>query len=138
MREKIRNLTAELQTVQQELCAELAFPDGTPRKSFLCADPHSVVDVGLLKDAVDQFRRVLWFYVDQTESHADVNERRPPQPERHRKNEPAHALAAQQSASAATETQQSLSFFDRLDLVIEGYLQAGGQLSSYRKPPKSQ
>jgi hypothetical protein len=120
VREKIKNLTQELQAVQEELCVELAMPDGTPRRSFLCTDPNSAGDLGLLRDTVDQFRRVLWFYVDQAAAATDAGERKPPQSEWHEKRTPAHPL----------------SFIDRLDLVIEGYVKTG-QLP-YRKPPESQ
>jgi hypothetical protein len=134
VREKIKNLTQELQAVQEELCVELAMPDGTPRRSFLCTDPNSAGDLGLLRDTVDQFRRVLWFYVDQAAAATDAGERKPPQSEWHEKRTPARALTPQ--ARFGDGVAHPLSFIDRLDLVIEGYVKTG-QLP-YRKPPESQ
>jgi hypothetical protein len=148
MVERIRNLATELQIVQQELYAELAFPDGTPRKNVLGIERCGQSDLRLLRDAVDQFRRVLWFY-DQTEPEQDGNERKPPVSARTGRSD--NVGRAEQGSGSASLTQHPVSFFDRLDMVIEGYLQAGGQLrpskpkvglpgtsfSAYRKPPKA-
>ncbi|HEX7285102.1 MAG TPA: hypothetical protein VF532_02920 [Candidatus Angelobacter sp.] len=134
VREKIKNLTQELQAFQEELCAELAMPDGTPRKNFLCTDPSSAGDLGLLRDTVDQFRRVLWFYVDQAAAATDISERKPPKSEWHEKRTAGRALTPQ--ARVGDGVAHPLSFIDRLDLVIEGYVKTG-QLP-YRKPPDSQ
>jgi hypothetical protein len=133
VREKIRNLTQELQAVQEALCAELAMPDGTPRKSFLCTDPNSAGDLELLRNTVDQFRRVLWFYVDQAAAATDISQRKPPQSEFHAKRT-TRAMTPQTRFGDGEA--QPLSFIDRLDLVIEGYVKTG-QLP-YRKPPESQ
>ena len=136
--EKVRNLTSEMQIVQQELCAELAFPDGTPKTNILCADPRSAGELGLLRNAVDQFRRVLWFYLEQVALDKNLAEPGLSPPDRVPRKGPSTSAMTPQSAHPAITETQPLSFFDRLDLVIEGYLRSGGQLTSPRKPPKSQ
>jgi hypothetical protein len=134
MVERIRNLATELQMMQQELYAELAFPDGTPRKNPLPIERCGQSDLRMLREAIDQFRRVLWFY-NQTELEQDVNERKRPASARMGKSD--NVVRAEQRSGSASLTQHPVSFFDRLDMVIEGYLQAGGQLTAYRKPPKA-
>lgn len=137
--DKIRELTLDMQAVQQDLCRELALPDGTPRKNRLPVELHATDDLGVLKTTVDQFRRVLWFYVEQTEQQLNAEEFKPPYSEQSQpKAAPLPASKLQRSAQGEAESQQPISFFDRLELVIEGYLRPSGPLASYRQKPKSQ
>lgn len=131
MTEQIRSLATELQTLQQELYRELAFPDGTPRRNPLGIEAYSKSDVRMLREAVDQFRRVLWFYLDQADTEQNLDERKPPASTKSFQKE--HQVLAEQRSFAPPIPQQP-SFFDRLDMVIEGYLQNGGQLLDPSKP----
>jgi hypothetical protein len=133
MTERIRTLAEELQTVQQELCAELAFPDGTPRKHPLGVQACGKGDLVLLREAIDQFRRVLWFYVDQIETEKELDERKPPASAKYGRN--GSQLPVEQRPASPQVMQQPISFFDRLDLVIEGYFQTGGQLRPGKPRP---
>lgn len=134
--EKVRNLISDLQRVQEELCRQLALPDGTPRQNVRSADLRSAGDLETLKTTVDQFRRVLWFYVDRLEHGLDPGLTKP-QSEKYRLQAVPQSLELQRSASEAG-AQQPISFFDRLELVIEGYLQPCEPLAPNRPKLKSQ
>ncbi len=136
--EKIRDLTSDLQVVQQELCRHLALPDGTPRKIQMPVDPRITDNLGVLKTTIDQFRRVLWFYVEQTEQKLAAEEQDLRLEQSLAKIAPPAALTLQKSAQGEAKSQHNISFFDRLELVIEGYLRPSGPLASYRQKPKSQ
>ncbi len=136
--EKIRDLTSDLQAVQNELCLHLALPDGTPRKIQMPVDPRIMDNLGVLKTTVDQFRRVLWFYVEQAEQPPAEEQDLPYAEQTQAKAALPAAPALQKSTQREAESQQPISFFDRLELVIEGYMRPSGPLASYRQKPKSQ
>jgi hypothetical protein len=139
--DRIKNLTLDLQAIQDELCRELALPDGTPKSNSLSPGLHS--GLGVLRTALDQFRRVLWYYVDQTGQTINAEEQNLPQAQQ---LQPQHLQPKTVAPPAAklqgrerrpAQSQPTVSFFDRLEMVVEGYLQPGRPLSAFRKPPES-
>lgn len=134
--DRIRNLTLDLQAVQNELCRELARPDGTPKNNSMTPGLHS--DLGVLRTAVDQFRRALWYYVDQTGKTMDSDGQHLPQAQQLQQKTAAPAAAKLQGGERRpAQSQPPASFFDRLELVVEGYLQPGKSLAAFRKTPES-
>lgn len=135
--DRIRDLTLDLQAIQHELCHELALPDGTPKNSSMSSVLRSADDLGILRTAVDQFRRVLWYYVDQTGQTLNVDAEKLPPAEQ---LQPVTATppGSKPQARLETKSQPPVSFFDRLELVIEGYLKPSGPLAAFRKTPESQ
>lgn len=102
VRHKIRSLTAQLEQLQQEICAGLSLANASPSRSTLRNGNGE--DLAQFRAALDQLRRVLWFYFSETSAC-----------------EPVETLTPQPSRQA--ELQPPPSFFDRLNLVIEGYVQ---------------
>jgi hypothetical protein len=135
---RIRELMLEMQAIQHELCSELALPDGTPKSNSIAASLRSADDLGILRTAVDQFRRVLWFYVDQNSQKSSPDGAKLPL------LEPLQPVTAPPPVSKLQETprreagpQPPVSFFDRLELVVEGYMKPSGPLAAFRKTPES-
>jgi hypothetical protein len=93
--------------------------DGTPKKRGSLPETAGA-DVMQFKAAVDQLRRTLWFYCDEEPASA------PPQ----RQYLVPQVPPGEQSPEPVSE-RHSGSFFDRLNLVIDGYIQPNG---SIRRP----
>lgn len=128
----VKKLTRELHDLQTELYRELAEEDGSRRShSALIAAPacDNLIE---LKTAADQLRRVLWFYM-QDPSHACDSSQLAPEPE------PRDTLKLQepptQPGVSCPTGGASSSFFERLNLVIDGYMQERG-VSTRGKAPK--
>ena len=119
--QRVRAVTHELEAIQNEMCAELADSDGTRRKKTFIPDSAAGADIHLFKTVVDQMRRTLWFYTgDVTMSaHGESPLTAPPATEK---------LSEQLSDSKM----ESGSFFERLNVVIDGYIQAAPTTTSRR------
>ena len=120
--QRVRAVTTELEAIQNEMCAQLADSDGTPRKNALVPDSAAATDLHLFKTMVDQMRRILWFYTTDTTTPSQVeaafNESLPPIDK-----------LSEQGPSPGVE---SGSFFERLNVVIDGYIQAAPATASRR------
>ena len=112
--QRVRAVTHELEAIQNEMCAQLADSDGTPRKNTFAADSAAGADVHLFKTVVDQMRRILWFYTG--EATADMNAAA--------SSETATAQGEKLTEQASNPGFESGSFFERLNVVIDGYIQA--------------
>ncbi len=119
--QRVKAVTRELEAIQNEMCAELADSDGTRRKNAFTPDSAAGGDIHLFKTVVDQMRRVLWFYTSDAPlgAHAESPLTATPAPEK---------LSEQLSDSKM----ESGSFFERLNVVIDGYIQAGPAPTSRR------
>jgi hypothetical protein len=102
VRHKIRSLTTQLNQLQQEICAELSLANTSPSRSMLRYG--NAEELAELRASLDQLRRVLCFYLEEIPARA-----------------PVETLGPQPSRPVAL--QPPPSFFDRLNLVIEGYMQ---------------
>jgi hypothetical protein len=102
VRHKIRSLTTQLEQFQLEICAELSVAEASPNGARL--RNAAAEDLAELRASLDQLRRVLWFYLEENVTR-----------------EPVERLTAQ--ASRQGHIDPPPSFFDRLNLVIEGYMQ---------------
>jgi len=120
---RIRVVTQELEAIQNEMCAQLADSDGTPRKNGFTPDSAAGTDLHLFKTVVDQMRRILWFYTtDATlDSHTEsgLSGSTNPHPQK---------LSHQNGDSEIEKG----SFFERLNVVIDGYIQASPAATSRR------
>ena len=109
--QKIKTVTAELEHLQHEICSLV--DSSSPDEGAL---PGGGADVCELRAALDQLRRVLWFYLEEISAH-----------------KPAEKLLPQAVEPAALEPPPS--FFDRLNLVIEGYMQTRRGFDVLKRKP---
>lgn len=136
--ERIQSLTAELQSVQAEIYEHVGdSAEMMPRHSLL-EDRGSALVFEQFRAALDQIRSVLWLCAEETDPGASHPQRR-------------HQLARAQALLRALSThsrgaddalrhqaRETVSFFDRLDRVIDSYMQEGGTIANPPpgKPPK--
>ena len=119
--QRVKAVTHELEAIQNEMCAELADSDGSRRKNAFAHDSAAGAHLHLFKTVVDQMRRTLWFYtgdvtlVPHTESPLGAS-----------------PVAERLSEQLSDSKMESGSFFERLNVVIDGYIQAAPPTSSRR------
>ena len=118
--QQVKKLTRELNVLQAELYTQLAEDDGTRQRRSVLAFPSATDDLRELKTAADQLRRIMWFYLDA-----------------HHQQTGSDAAFKQVESEGMAENRESLmqqhqpqptplepgSFFERLNLVIDGYMQ---------------
>lgn len=120
MQTRVHNITRELEAIQNEIFGQFAEADGTPRKSSLQPGNLAPDDLARLKAVVDQMRRFLWFYVENlggmaAEASAQQAHRL------QRATALLNELSPQDGTAAAPA--ETGSFFDRLNVVIDSYMQ---------------
>lgn len=130
---QVRNLTRELHAVQDELYRELSEEDGTRRQDTLLRQTPACDALKALQTAADQLRRVLWFYLEpESDGKSNVTEQSAPRA--------AEEWPLQQARHERVMSEQrpmeAGSFFERLNLVIDGYMLDRG-LSRKGKASKS-
>lgn len=135
--ERIRIITRELENIQTEIHGRMADGLHPDKDGLLCNDASAQV-LGRFRDVLDQVRNMLWLCTEAGESAART---RGPQRDRQLAQAAAllRALAPSGPASSAPPpvssssprepgAQSPISFFDRLDRVIDNYVEGGGTL----------
>jgi len=121
---RIKNTTHEIHAIQKEMHGKLAESStGNSQRPF--EDEATVQVLNDFKAELDQLRRILWFYIEEATGSlaAGVD------PDRYdtrlqRVNELLRTLAPKPSGGAAPyQNTRSISFFERLDVVIDTYMQ---------------
>lgn len=142
MVKRIQTITKELGMLQAEMHGELAEPVRDKTNKFF-EDSAAIETLNLFKVELDQLRRILWFYTEETtRKPSSANE--PAQ--QSRQLEKASSLLQSLSpknnvrnASLKSADQgnavESVSFFERLDNVIDAYMQEKKPVSAETKPP---
>lgn len=126
--QKVWALTTQIEDMQHELCTHLAAPDGS-RKCHSVSSSVSGEDVTRLRNAVDQLRRVLWFYAGNDEPATVLKEMRGGGAQ-----DITESALQGQPATTNEPWNGSVSFFERLNLVIDGYMQPSGPAKKVIKP----
>lgn len=122
---QIKNTTHEIHAIQKEMHGKLTESNTGNRLPKFFEDETAVQVLNDFKVELDQLRRILWFYIEE----ATGNRAAAPDPDQHGKrlqrvNELLRTLAPKASdGAAADESQRSISFFERLDVVIDTYMQ---------------
>jgi hypothetical protein len=122
---QIKNTTHEIHAIQKEMHSKLTESNTGNRLPKFFEDEAAVQVLNDFKAELDQLRRILWFYIEE----ASGNRPAAPDPGEHdtrvqRVNELLRTLAPKASDGAvAVEDQRSISFFERLDVVIDTYMQ---------------
>ena len=122
---QIKNTTHEIHTIQREMHGKLAEPNTTNRLPKLFEDEAALQVLNDFKAELDQLRRILWFYIEQATgtltagADTDQHDKR-----LQRVNELLRTLTPKAPDEAAGEqNQRSISFFERLDVVIDTFMQ---------------
>ncbi|MGB9123219.1 MAG: hypothetical protein WCE73_21570 [Candidatus Angelobacter sp.] len=122
---RIKNITGEIHSIQAEMHGELNEPANENKLPRFFEDENAVQLLNDFKAELDQLRRILWFYIEQASAQPSAtmsNEQRDTRLQR--VNELLRALApAEKPAIAGEMIQPSVSFFERLDVVIDTYMQ---------------
>ncbi|MGZ4842294.1 MAG: hypothetical protein ACXV5J_11150 [Candidatus Angelobacter sp.] len=123
---RIQNITGEIHSIQTEMHGELTQPANGSRVAGFFEDGTAVQVLNDFKAELDQLRRILWFYIEQASTQSTAAPDNEQQSKRlQRVNELLRALAPQATASAtaAEGSKPSISFFERLDVVMDTYMQ---------------
>ena len=122
---QIKNTTHEIHAIQKEMHGKLSESNTGNRLPKFFEDEAAVQVLNDFKVELDQLRRILWFYIEASTGNRAAG----PDPGEHdprvqRVNELLRTLAPKPSDGTATvENQRSISFFERLDVVIDAYMQ---------------
>lgn len=126
---RVKNITSEIHSLQKEMHAKLAEStrEHQPLKFF--EDGSAAQVLNDFKAELDQVRRILWFYIEEAAGNCAVE----PDEDREgrldtrlqRVNELLRTLALHPShpATAEGESKTSVSFFERLEEVIDTYME---------------
>jgi hypothetical protein len=119
----MRDITAGLESLQAEMHGCLSETEGEYKKDPFFADADAVQVLNHFKAELDQLRRILWFYIE------EATGRPGPDVDQEQKNrrlqritELLGALAPQPVASSEAPVQESGSFFERLNQVIDVHM----------------
>jgi dsDNA-binding SOS-regulon protein len=122
---QIKNTTHEIHTIQKEMHGKLteSHTGNTLPKVF--EDEAALQVLNDFKAELDQLRRILWFYIEQATGNLAAGADTDQHDKRlQRVNELLRTLATKAPAEAAGEqNHRSISFFERLDVVIDAYMQ---------------
>lgn len=124
--QRIKSITSEIHSIQAEMHGQLDEPASGSRLARFFDDENAVQALNDFKAELDQLRRILWFYIEQAIAQPAATMNSEQQDKRlQRVNELLRALAPSPAAPASAEQtiQPSISFFERLDVVIDTYMQ---------------
>lgn len=134
---RIRNITGELEAIQTEMHSELTETPSGDKLAKLFEDTSAVRVLNDFKAELDQLRRILWFYIEQAAGKPAAGLDQEQQAKRlQRVNELLRTLSPRPSTSGA-ESKPAASFFERLDVVIDTYMQEKKPVAQVKttKPP---
>ena len=122
---RIKSITGEIHSIQAEMHGELNEPASENQLARFFEDENAVQSLNDFKVELDQLRRILWFYLEQASAQPSATINNEPHDTRlQRVNELLRALApAAKSTIPGEPIQPSVSFFERLDVVIDTYMQ---------------
>ena len=130
--ERIRTITGELDALQAEIYGQIADPEELLDRRFSLQQAGAAAVLVDFKAALDQLRSILWFCESGSSASPSGNARADRERELARANELLRALSPPGFTASPTE---SGSFFERLDRVIDNYMQEGE--SSQRRAGRS-
>ena len=122
---RIKNTTHEIHAIQKEMHGKLTESSTGSKLPNFFEDASAVQVLNDFKAELDQLRRVLWFYIEEATGKIEAGA----DPDQHDKrlqrvNELLRTLTPMTSGEvAAHENKRSISFFERLDVVIDTYMQ---------------
>jgi hypothetical protein len=122
---RIKTITGEIHSIQAEMHGQLNEPASDNKLARFFEDENAVQSLNDFKAELDQLRRILWFYIEQASVQPSAAMNTEQQDTRlQRVNELLRTLAPAARSTITGETiQPSVSFFERLDVVIDTYMQ---------------
>lgn len=122
---RIKSMNGEIHSIQAEMHGQLNEPENRSRLSRFFEDDNAIQVLNDFKAELDQLRRILWFYIEHASVQpAEAMDNQQPDQRLQRVNELLRALTPPANSAIAGETRQpSISFFERLDVVIDTYMQ---------------
>lgn len=124
--ERIRVLTAELRALQDDIQDQTGERAEQLAQTMVRGDQASAQALEDFRAVVDQIRSVLWLCSEEAGAEPVTRDGR------HRFSRGGAGLRSLSSESRAetmrSQTRDAVSFFDRLDRVIDNYMQAGGPI----------
>ena len=122
---QIKNTTHAIHAIQKEMHGKLAESNTGNKLPKVFEDEAAVQVLNDFKAELDQLRRILWFYIEEATGNLAAAANHAQQDQRlQRVNELLRTLTPKAPAEAAGEqNQRSISFFERLDVVIDTYMQ---------------
>ena len=127
---RIKNITGEIHSIQAEMHGQLNEPASENKFAKFFEDENAVQSLNDFKAELDQLRRILWFYIEQASAQPSVvtNTEHVTNTEQQdtrlqRVNELLRTLAPAKSTITGDTIQPSVSFFERLDVVMDTYMQ---------------
>ena len=121
---RIKNITAEIHSIQEEMHGQLNEPASENKLARFFEDENAVQSLNDFKAELDQLRRILWFYIEQASAQPSAAMNNEQQETRvQRVNELLRTLAPAKSTITGETIQRSVSFFERLDVVMDTYMQ---------------
>jgi hypothetical protein len=136
--ERIKTLTTELEAVQADIYSQARDPAEMLARRMMLEHAATAQVLEEFRAALDRIRSVLWLCTE--EAAAD-----PDNPQKRHQLARAGALvrtlssdSRAESSTLRSQTRETVSFFDRLDRVIDNYMQEGGTIANRAlgKPPK--
>ena len=121
---RIKNITAEIHSIQAEMHGQLNEPASENKLARFFEDENALQSLNDFKAELDQLRRILWFYIEQASAQPSAAMNTEQQETRvQRVNELLRTLAPAKSTITGETIQPSVSFFERLDVVMDTYMQ---------------
>jgi hypothetical protein len=128
---RIQTITKELGTLQTEMHGELAEPDRGKINKFF-EDGAAIEALNLFKAELDQLRRILWFYIEEAARKPGSATEQEQQSRRlERVTDLVRAISPK--TSEPSNAVESGSFFERLNSVIDTYMQEKKSVSAETK-----
>jgi hypothetical protein len=124
--ERIRVITRELEVIQSEIYSRVAEPG--VEKAGLLDDATATQVLGQFRTALDHARNILWLCTEATGTAGTPRERKLAQAAALLQAMTPGAQASCSSPARVVGEQAPASFFDRLDRVIDNYVEDGGTL----------
>ena len=123
--QQIKNTTREIHAIQEEMHGKLTESNAGNRLPKFLEDEAAVQVLNDFKAELDQLRRILWFYIEEATGNLAAGADSDQHDNRlQRVNELLHTLTPKAAGgTAAEQSQRSISFFERLDTVIDTYMQ---------------
>ncbi len=121
--DRIQNITRELESIQTEMHAQLTETSAQTKISKIFENTAAVQVLHNFKAELDQLRRILWFYIEHAKGAAPCIDAEQQGPQMQHVAELLRVLMPAATGAENISEEGSGSFFERLDVVMDTYMQ---------------